>query len=52
MKGVRWEKYRNTMIHVTVTVLLLLVVDEVFGFEKVFLRTALIFGLILILQDL
>ena len=30
MKGVRWEKYRNTMIHVTVTVLLLLVVDEVF----------------------
>ena len=34
------------MIHVTVTVLLLLVVDEVFGFEKVFLRTALIFGLI------
>ena len=34
------------MIHVTVTVLLLLVVDEVFGFERVFLRTALIFGLI------
>ena len=28
------------MIHVTVTVLLLLVVDEVFGFEKVFFENS------------
>ena len=31
---------------------ILSVADEVFGFVKFFLRTALIFGLILILQDL
>ena len=34
--GKEREKYRNTMIHVTVTVLLLMVVNEVFGFVKAF----------------